>query len=411
MKSLSLFYTNVETAVLNNGFASNWFKPSSGVRQGCRLSPFLFILTAELMSNKIRQTDSVKGICLFNNEIKLSQFADDTNLFCANVASVEAAMAVVNQFGEISGLKLNIEKTKAMWLGKWANKRDKPLNLTWVHSPTRFLGIFLSYDKKGNDNFNFNLKIQKLQTNLDMWRSRDLTLFGKVLIIKALGISSLVYSASNVQVPGEITDNVKGRLFRFLWKNKKDRIKRVGLYQDYDKGGLRMVDFETFVKSLRLAWIPRLLRSGHQNWKVVPDHCFKKRGGLELLLSCNYNIDFLDDLPKFYKDALKFFSELTSLYSNNSWCDQLLYNNKDILIGGKPFFNREWSSKGILEIRDLLSQDGSFLSFSNFRNKYKLSSVLSGNLCYSKSFAVKSENTRFQYSLKLQRPDFFSIRK
>ena len=169
------------------------------------------------MSNKIRQTDSVTGIVLFKNKIKLSQFADDTNLFCANVASVEAALAVVNQFGEISGLKLDIEKTKAMWLGKWANKRDKPLNFKWVHCPTRFLGIFLSYDKKGNDNFNFNLKTQKPQANLDMWRTRERK--GKVLILKALGISSLVYSASNVDVPGEVIDNVKGRIFRFLWKN------------------------------------------------------------------------------------------------------------------------------------------------------------------------------------------------
>ena len=144
-KWLEIFYTNVETAVLNNGFATNWFKPSSGVRQGCPLTPFLFILTVELMSNRIHQTDSVKGIVLFNNEIKLSQFADDTNLFCAFVVSVEVALAVVNQFGEISGPKLNIEKAKAMWLGKWANKRDKPLNLKWVHCPTRFLGIFLSY--------------------------------------------------------------------------------------------------------------------------------------------------------------------------------------------------------------------------------------------------------------------------
>ena len=67
-----------------------------------------------------------------------------------------------------------------------------------------------------------------------------------------------------------------------------------------------MVDVETFVKSLRLAWIPRLIRSGHQHWKVVPDHCFNKRGGLKLLLNCNYSVDFLDDLPNFYKDALKF---------------------------------------------------------------------------------------------------------
>ena len=133
-----------------------------------------------------------------------------------------------------------------------------------------------------------------------------------------------------------------------------------------------MVDVETFVKSLRLAWIPTLIRSGHQHWKMVPDHCFNKQGGLKLLLNCNYSVDFLNDLPNFYKDALKFFSELTSLYSNNSWRDQLLYNNKDILIGEKPFFSRQWYSKGVRVIRDLLSEDGSFLSYSNFRNKYSL---------------------------------------
>jgi len=153
-----------------------------------------------------------------------------------------------------------------------------------------------------------------------------------------------------------------------LWKNKKDKTKRVGLYQDYDRG-LCMVDVETFVKSLHLAWIPRLTHSGHQHWKVVPDHCFNKQGGLKLLLNCNYSVNFLDDLPNFYKDALKFFSELTSLYS---WRDQLLYNNKGILIGGKPFFNWEWYLKGVRVIRDLLSEDGNFLSYSNFRNEYSL---------------------------------------
>jgi len=67
---------------------------------------------------------------------------------------------------------------------------------------------------------NFNLKIDKLQTNLDIWKSRDVVLFGKVMIIKALGVSSLIYSASNINVPKDIISNIKGRLFRLAGKIK-----------------------------------------------------------------------------------------------------------------------------------------------------------------------------------------------
>jgi hypothetical protein len=54
--------------------------------------------------------------------------------------------------------------------------------------------------------------------------------------------SQLVYSASNLNVPQETIPIIKTKLFRFLWKNKKDKIKREGLYQDRDKGGIRMID-------------------------------------------------------------------------------------------------------------------------------------------------------------------------
>ena len=213
---IEIFYKNIESTVLNNGYASNWIKPSRGVRQGCPLSPFLFVLTAELMSNKIRQSDTVKGVSLCGNEIKISQFADDTNLICADIPSVENALQILVDFGKISGLTLSKEKTKAMWLGRSANNKNKPLGFKWVSCPTRFLGVHLSFDKKGNDYQNFDLKIGKLQTNLDMWRMRDLTLFGRVLIVKSLGISQLIYSTSNVDVPNYVISTVKKRLFSFF---------------------------------------------------------------------------------------------------------------------------------------------------------------------------------------------------
>jgi len=79
---ISTFYTNMESAVLNNGYMTNWFKLSKGVRQGCPLSPFLFILPAELMSIKLRHDPGFKGIHLFGNELKLSQFAYDKSFLC-----------------------------------------------------------------------------------------------------------------------------------------------------------------------------------------------------------------------------------------------------------------------------------------------------------------------------------------
>jgi len=121
---------------------------------------------------------------------------------------------------------------------------------------------------------NFNLKLQKLQTNLDLWSAHDLTLFVRVLIIKSLALSQLVYSASNLNVPQEIMPMIKTNLFKFLWKNKKDKIKREGLCQDRDKGSIRMIDVrvETMIKALRLAWIPRLCAAGRKNRKTVPDY-------------------------------------------------------------------------------------------------------------------------------------------
>ena len=87
------------------------------------------MLSAELMANKIRQSHLIKGVSLFGNEIKLSQFADDTNLDCSDLLSVEKALQILDDFGDISGLRLNKEKTQAMWLGPWANNGGQTFRL------------------------------------------------------------------------------------------------------------------------------------------------------------------------------------------------------------------------------------------------------------------------------------------
>ena len=125
------------------------------------------------------------------------------------------------------------------------------------------------------------------------------------------------------------------------WKVKPlvtTKIKRSGLYQEPDRGGIRVTDPNIMFKALKLAWIPRILASDKRNWCTIPNHFLKKMGGLNFLLRCNYDAIFFNDLPTFYKRILDSFNELKTLYNYYQKQDIVLFNNKEILVGGKPIF-------------------------------------------------------------------------
>ena len=210
-------------------------------------------MAVELLACKIRQDKEIQGIKIFGKELKLSQFADDTTLLNSNCNSVKKAIDVLDNFGDISGLTLNPSKTKALWLGSWRHRKDKPFGFLWPEKPIRVLGTFISYNEKENKKYNFTLKLQKLKTILNIWNCRSLTLFGRCLITKSLGISQLVHTISNLDVPKEYLGDVNSVIFKFIWKNKKDKIKHKLMFLDYDQGGLRAPSIDVLEKSLKLA--------------------------------------------------------------------------------------------------------------------------------------------------------------
>lgn len=67
-----------------------------------------------------------------------------------------------------------------------------------------------------------------MKTKLQLYLSRDLTLNGRSLLGKSLGVSQLVYAVSMLTVPSLAIKKVETELFSFLWKNKTDKIKKNG---------------------------------------------------------------------------------------------------------------------------------------------------------------------------------------
>ena len=67
---IKLFYPYISTSTQNNGWSSDFFNLSKGVRQGCPLSPYLFILCAEILGAAVRRGALISGIQISDNECK-----------------------------------------------------------------------------------------------------------------------------------------------------------------------------------------------------------------------------------------------------------------------------------------------------------------------------------------------------
>ena len=114
-KWIHIFQKGAETSILQNGFMSEFFLLKRGCRQGDPLSPYIFLLCAEVLGQMLRKNINIKGIVINNKEMKISQYADDTQiLFDGTERSLRESLQILSKFYKLSGLKIDEEKTRAI---------------------------------------------------------------------------------------------------------------------------------------------------------------------------------------------------------------------------------------------------------------------------------------------------------
>ncbi|KAL9987821.1 hypothetical protein ACROYT_G002189 [Oculina patagonica] len=269
-KWIKTFYTDCSSCFINNGYASEFFKPERGVRQGCPLSEILFVLCAEILANAIRTDKSIQGINVHNKEFKLSQYADDTTVFVSDLKSATNLFQLLSNFQECSGLEINKSKTEGLWLGANRSNTTEPLGIAWPSNSILALGIHFSYDDEVAYKKNFEQKLNTMKSLLNLWYPRNLTLYGRITILKSLAISKLVYNTSVLTFPSKFVKMVNQAITQFVW-NKKVKIKQKTMIVPKEKGGLDMPDFEIINEALKVSWIKRLNDSKEtSSWSHIP---------------------------------------------------------------------------------------------------------------------------------------------
>ena len=257
LKWVSLFYTDVQSAVNVNGYLSPFFS-SRGVRQGCPLSPLLYVLVSEVLACNIRANPRIEGLCLPDSSDPLSpisQYADNTSLVVCYDDAIQACFEVYSIYERGSGSKLNMSKSKGLWLGSWAGRSDPPVSLDWSSAKIKVLGVFIG---PGNlDEDNWRPRITAVANTLSFWRQRILSFQGRALVINALALSRVWYVASLVHMPPWVHSELVRLVFGFFWKGKKDRVARAVVVQAPSVGGFSVVDVKLKVQSLLVQWVRR----------------------------------------------------------------------------------------------------------------------------------------------------------
>ena len=350
-----------------------------GCRQGDPISPYIFLLCAEILAILIKKNENIKGIKVGNKEFVISQYADDTSLILDGTEiSLKYALLTLKFYAKISGLGVNMDKTSVIWIGSMRHSNRilcSEYDLNWVKDKFSLLGVTLSTDLQNIVEMNYNEKLQMLRSIFTSWSKRVLTPIGKLVVIKSLVIPKLNHLFIGLPNPSEeFIKTLQNMCFSFLWKNGPDKIKRTVTMQGYEKGGLRMIDISQFINALKISWIRRLITENkdcfiiHNTMYPFYDKCY--------IYGSDYIKSILDRIDNpFWFDTYKALYSLALTYKPTNWkeflCSPLWYNH-NIKVGRKSCFIRNWCQAGVVSINDIIDRNGTFYTLQAFQEIFSI---------------------------------------
>jgi len=156
-------------------------------------------------------------------------------------------------------------------LGLSKINEEKPLGINWPNEPIKALGVSFTYDQTLLYEKTVREKLDNMKKLTNIWSSRGRSIYGKVTIIKSLLIPKLVYASSLLPTPASIIKQVNQITYTFLWKGK-DKVTRLSAINDFEGGSIKMIDIDSMIKALRLAWLNRIFNNNESTRKIYLMH-------------------------------------------------------------------------------------------------------------------------------------------
>lgn len=275
MRWITLCITTLHFLCKSMGELAGYFQSTRGLRQGCSLSPYLFVLCMNVLSHKIDKA-AAKRKFKFHPRCKsllLTHlcFADLMVFLEGSNESIQGALAVFDEFAVWSGLNIRIEKSSLYLAGVSEEEESQILtNFPFAKGNlhVRYLGLPLMTKAMRRQDY-FPL-VEKIRSRMNTWTSRMLSYAGRLQLISAVIMSIVNLWSVVYRLPSKCIQEIEQLCGAFLWsgpdlKTTKAKVAWKVVCKPKKEGGLglRSLKEVNMVNVLKLVW--RML-SGSSLW-------------------------------------------------------------------------------------------------------------------------------------------------
>ena len=195
------------TFFVKDAFGTSQIKrQSSGIRQGCPLSPYLFVIVMSCVDFEIRMNSSrwVQNGRIPNLDFDMIYYADDTIIFSTDNRALNELLKLTELFSGKYGLRLNKDKCVAIQMnndGVVHFENGEPL-------PNKFETTYLGNEPNRDVNIKHEIlnKMQEVRKTwyklLPYWKATNANVKWQLLIFDAVIRSKLLYGLETVHLTG-----------------------------------------------------------------------------------------------------------------------------------------------------------------------------------------------------------------
>lgn len=288
IKWISLCITSPSFSVQVNGELAGYFQSNRGLKQGCFLSPYLFVICMSVLSRMIDEA-ALKGEIGYHLKCKNIDlihlcFADDLMVFADGTkASIEGILKVFGEFDKMSGLKISMEKSILFLVGSSTQRREEIQNQFLFAAgtlPVRYLGLPLLTKRMTISDY--LPLIEKIKKRIGSWTGRFLSYAGRLQLLQSVIMSLTNFWMAAFRLPSGCIKEVERICAAYLWSGRelngrKNKIAWRDICKTKQEGGLgiRPLKEVNSVCCLKLVW--RIL-SSNSLWLIGLRTIFFVRG-------------------------------------------------------------------------------------------------------------------------------------